>query len=114
MKKRIRAPGNMQTRPGAWNIKSSTTLVIFMLVGATLLFSASAGSQDDPVVLRITLNDLKARLQDPEFVIIDVRGPDYLKPGEPKIPGAVVEDPKLIDQWADKYPKDKTLILYCS
>jgi hypothetical protein len=31
-----------------------------------------------------------------------------------KIKGAVREDPKVFESWANKYPKDKTIVLYCA
>jgi len=31
-----------------------------------------------------------------------------------KIRGAVREDPLAVDSWANKYPKDKTLVFYCA
>jgi rhodanese-related sulfurtransferase len=47
-------------------------------------------------------------------VLIDVRaGKDWTE-SDTKIKGAVREDPKEFSSWADKYPKDKTLVLYCA
>ena len=66
-------------------------------------------------VPRISAEELKALLGSPEIVIIDVRtGGDWDRSKE-KIKGAVREDPdKDAKSWAGKYPKDKTVVLYCA
>lgn len=66
-------------------------------------------------VHRMTKEELKSLLGNPDVIIVDVReGEDYKK-SEFKIQGAVREDSeKDIDGWANKYPKDKTLVFYCS
>ena len=62
---------------------------------------------------KMTIEELRPLLGDPNVVIIDVRLGDEWKKSESKIKGAVREDPeKPIKDWADKYPKDKTLVFY--
>jgi len=47
-------------------------------------------------------------------VIIDVRSyTDWLLGGD-KVKGAVRENYRDFDGWQAKYPKDKTLVLYCA
>jgi rhodanese-related sulfurtransferase len=54
-------------------------------------------------------------LGNPDVIIIDVRVEDEWKEAKWKIQGAVREDSeKDINTWANKYPKDKTLVFYCS
>ena len=66
-------------------------------------------------VPRMTKEELKALLGNPEVVILDVRLAAEWKRGALKIQGAVREDPeKDFKTWASKYPKDKTLVFYCS
>jgi hypothetical protein len=65
-------------------------------------------------VPRMTKEELKPNLSDPGVVIVDVRvGKDW-KGSEFKIKGAVRENPKDFSAWAGKYPKDKTIVLYCA
>jgi hypothetical protein len=81
--------------------------IFFMLVGCATL----AKFTDVP---RMTKEDLRAILGNPNLVIIDVRyGKDWTD-SDLKIKGAVREDPGAIDSWANKYPKDKTLVFYCA
>jgi len=75
------------------------------------LFAAFAGADQVP---RMTKEELKALLDDPDVVVLDVRrGKDWDK-SERKIKGAGRENPKLFRSWAHKYSKDKTLVLYCA
>jgi rhodanese-related sulfurtransferase len=63
---------------------------------------------------RMTKDELKAKLGKSDLLIIDVRyGKDWTE-SDLKIKGAIREDPKAFDSWASKYPKDKTLVFYCS
>ncbi len=64
---------------------------------------------------RITKEELKEMLGKPELIMIDVRyGKDWTGSKE-KIQGAIRKDPKKdAKSWADKYGKDKTIVLYCS
>jgi rhodanese-related sulfurtransferase len=62
----------------------------------------------------MTKEELKAKLGNPDLLIIDVRyGKDWTD-SDLKIKGAIREDPKAFDSWATKYPKDKTLVFYCA
>jgi len=85
----------------------ATLLIFFMVEGCTTL----AKSVDAP---RMTKEELKAMLGNPDLFIIDVRfGKDWTD-NDLKIKGAVREDPEAFDSWANKYPKDKTLVFYCA
>jgi len=84
-----------------------TLIILFLVGGCTTL----AKSTDTP---RITKEELKAKLDNPDLVIIDVRfGLDWTG-SDLKIKGAVREDPEAVGSWANKYPKDKTLVFYCA
>ena len=66
-----------------------------------------------PGVPRISKEELKSLSGNPDVIIIDVRVDEGWKESKWKIKGAVREDPeKDISTWADKYPKDKTVVFY--
>lgn len=66
-------------------------------------------------VPRISKEELKSMLNDPEVIILDVRTPGDWNESKTKIQGAVREDPdKSAKSWAGKYSKDKTIVLYCA
>ena len=92
--------------------KSLLILMVMLAVGCMGMGKRSADAKGE--VPLMTKEELKADLGDPNVVILDVRTARDWKAGEGKIPGAVREDPELLDQWAAKYPKEKTLVLYCA
>jgi rhodanese-related sulfurtransferase len=58
--------------------------------------------------------ELREKLRNPEFVVIDVRKkPDWDK-SSLKIQAATHEDYERVTEWAGKYPRDKTFVLYCA
>ena len=66
-------------------------------------------------VQRITREELKALLNDPSVVVIDVRTDWSWRESDKKIKGAVREDPLAeVKTWALKYPKEKKIVLYCA
>jgi 3-mercaptopyruvate sulfurtransferase SseA len=85
-----------------------SALAIFFMAGILIPFAKSAD------VPRMTKEELKAMLGNPDLVIIDVRREADWTGSDSKIKGAVREDPGAIKGWATKYPKDKTLVLYCA
>jgi len=64
-------------------------------------------------VPRLAKEQARGMLGNPDVVVIDVRA-HSVQPGDLKIVGAVVEDPKKVEDWAKAYPKSKMLILYCA
>jgi rhodanese-related sulfurtransferase len=75
------------------------------------IFTAFAKSAEAP---RMPKEEIKAMLGSPDLIIVDVRyGKDWTD-SDMKIKGAVREDPKVFESWANKYPKDKTILLYCA
>ena len=65
-------------------------------------------------VSRISKEELRPMLGNADVVIVDVRLSGDLSDSDSKIKGAVHEDPRNVEAWMDKYPKDKTLVLYCA
>jgi rhodanese-related sulfurtransferase len=62
---------------------------------------------------RISVEELKAMLDKPSVTVIDVRQPHQYKESPRKIKGAVRQLPNKVEAWADNYPKDQTLVIYC-
>lgn len=69
----------------------------------------AAGGEEAP---RMTKEQLKGLLGNPDLIVIDVRWGGRNAPE--KIPAAVFEDPGKAEVWSAKYPKEKTIVLYCS
>jgi hypothetical protein len=90
-----------------------------LAVSATVLFLAAfanAAKQSEtkpfPDIPRITKEELREKLTDPDVVILDVRLEQQWKSSKLKIVGAIHENPAAVESWAGKYPKDKTIVLY--
>jgi rhodanese-related sulfurtransferase len=83
-----------------------------LVLGILLLLS---GTDVSAQVEKMSKEELKMMLGKPELVVIDVRQAADLAKSNQKIKGAVREDPRQeVKSWADKYPKDKTIVLYCA
>jgi rhodanese-related sulfurtransferase len=84
--------------------------ILFLFLGMGM-YVTSVMSADVP---RMTKDELKALLGSPDLLIVDVRlGRDW-KESDLKIKGAVREESREVESWANKYSKDKTLVLYCA
>ena len=84
-----------------------------MLLAVALVLTAVGTAPAGNVPL-MTTDELKAMLDDPELVILDVRrGKDWTS-SEFKIKGATYAKPEAYDTWANTYPKDKKIVLYCA
>ena len=86
------------------------TFKITVSLALVAIFAVSALA----AVPRMTKEDLKSMLDNPDVVVLDVRTGKDWKASETKIKGAVREDATDFGSWATKYPKDKTLVLYCA
>jgi rhodanese-related sulfurtransferase len=86
-------------------------LVVLVLISMGVVWATLANSEDAP---RMTKDELKATLGNPDLTIIDVRyGKDWTR-SDMKITGAIREEPGKVKSWAVKYPKDKPIVLYCA
>jgi len=63
---------------------------------------------------RMEKEQLKARLGNPDVVVLDVRTSNDWAVTKEKIKGAVRENPRDVEELSGKYPKDKTIVLYCA
>ncbi len=96
------------TAKGCGRIRWIIAVLILLTMGINL---ASAGEE----VPRIAKEELKEMLGKPDVIIIDVRANLDWQESDQKILGAIREEPdKAAETWAEKYPKDKAIILYCA
>lgn len=87
-------------------------VMILAIVFGLAVGGVSAKTPTDKEVPRITKEELKSMLGNPDVIILDVRLDDQWKVSERKIIGALHETPKDVTSWVGKYPKDKTIVLY--
>ncbi len=86
-------------------VKISTLSFLFLL---TLAGMAAATSYT-----MITKEDLLAQRDAQDLIIVDVRPMTSWMFSTSKIKGAVRENPNDVESWLGKYPKDRTIVLYC-
>jgi len=86
-------------------------LTVLLVFASMALFTAAAMAEEVP---RMSKEELKAMLGNPDVAIIDVRSGKDWEASQSKIKGAVREEPWKAKSWAEKYDKDKTYVLYCA
>lgn len=92
-------------------VKIGIVASMLSLVALALLVQMAWGA-DGP---RMTKEELKPLLGNLDVIVMDMRIGASWSASKWKIQGAVREDPRAdIEAWAKKYPKDKTIVLYCS
>jgi len=89
--------------------RGTVACIIFLLIYSWTGFSAADNDKNVPA---ISVHQVKQLLNNSDVIIIDVRKYRNWWRSSKKILSAVREDPSKIDQWAQKYPKDKSLIFY--
>jgi rhodanese-related sulfurtransferase len=83
---------------------------LFCLMGVGCLQNISMEQK----VPKLTIEELKSLQGQPDVVVLDVRIKDEWEKSDSKIRGAIRENPEeRIKDWAEKYPRNKTLVFYC-
>lgn len=95
-------------------MKKMRLIVFVVLSGLALVQWGVSSAAAAPETPKMSKEELKGVLGSTELVLIDVRAGKDWDASEIKIKGAVREDPKALDSWAARYPKDKTIVLYCA
>jgi len=86
--------------------------MLCMAAANVLLLDGLVQAQD--TISRMTKEDLKPQLGNPDVIVIDVRSMGDWQKDTLMIKGAVREDPVDVASWMNKYPKEKTFVFYCS
>jgi rhodanese-related sulfurtransferase len=93
-------------------MKRKMAVLAALAVSAALLAVGSLSFAQE--AKRMTKEELKAMLDSPDLVVVDVRtGKDWTG-SDQKIKGALREDPRKVDDWAARYDKEKTVVIYCA
>jgi rhodanese-related sulfurtransferase len=88
-------------------LKSIASIVLLVLIAFVCIARAN-----DPYMM--TKEQLLPLLGNPDVMIIDVRAKYDWDTSKVKIKGAVREESMKFGSWMNKYPKDKTLVIYCA
>jgi len=90
-------------------IAYSTTILTLIVIG--VFFATTLNAENVP---RITKEQLKGMFDNSDLIILDARAGRDWKASEFKIQGAERAAPSDFNSWAKKYPKDKSIVLYCA
>ena len=93
-------------------IKKCLLAILILAVFPFLTGRVTCSSAAD--VARMSKDELRGMLGSPDLMIIDVRTEKEWRKSDKKILGATWEDADEFASWDAKYPKDKTIVLYCS
>jgi rhodanese-related sulfurtransferase len=91
--------------------KLNLLVAVVTVFALAAVFAVPAAAQE---AKRMTIEELKGMLGNPDLVIVDVRRDGDWNSSAIKVKGALREDPEKVDTWMSKYPKDKTLVFYCA
>ncbi len=92
--------------------KSLTILsIVLVLAFVGLIISPVSTAKD---VIRISKKKLEKLIDNPDVIILDVRLTQHWQNSEYKIKGAVRRRPTLFDSWANEFPRNNVLVLYCA
>jgi hypothetical protein len=87
------------------------TPVILPALLLPAVFVLSALAQDVP---RMPKEELRAKLDSSDILLIDVRATTDWFLTRKKIKTAVRRDPHSPEKWIGSLPRDKTIVLYCA
>jgi hypothetical protein len=89
---------------------------VFSLMIMALLIHPVAAIADDTkdMVTRITVQELKAKMDHGGVLIIDVRSGDDYARSKIKIKGAVRISVVKLEEMSNTLPKDKEIVTYCT
>jgi rhodanese-related sulfurtransferase len=89
-------------------------VTLLAILGISIVFIGCTNMQSSKVMLRISKEELKAKLGSPDLVPLDVRATNNWEQSDEKIAGAQRVNPESIDTWAATLPKGKEIVLYCA
>ena len=92
-------------------MKKKLLLGCFVVLVGMGMFVSRVLSADVP---RMTKDELKELLGNPDVILLDVRSGSDWKDSDLKIQGAIREEPEQINSWSKKYSKEKIIVLYCA
>jgi rhodanese-related sulfurtransferase len=91
--------------------KMKILAVLLVLSLSTLIILPKLFAQEIP---RITKEEAKGMLDNPDVVFLDVRAGSDWRASDMKIEGAVHEETGNLEEWIAKYDPEKTYVLYCA
>jgi hypothetical protein len=95
-------------------LKGNISIILLVVLLLPAAHPDNLAANDDITVERMSVDELKNQLGNPDVAIIDVRRQKNWWSSTTKILTAAREDPAKVSQWYTTYPKGKILVFYCS
>lgn len=96
-----------------FNMRSALLLSVFAFILLAAFTVSNSWSAED-TAKRISIDKLKGMIGNDDLIVVDVRLGASKTSDKTSIAGSVREDPSHVAGWMKKYPKDKTIVFYCS
>ena len=95
-------------------LKNNVSIILVVALLLPAAFAENPAANDGLAIPRMSVNELKNQLGNPDLTIIDVRRQKNWWSSTEKILTAAREDPAKVSQWYTTYPRDRVLVFYCS
>ena len=97
-------------------MKRKICAIVVMSIWVVIIGMYAPTARANTDIPRMTVEQLKKLLDDPksDVIIIDVRTGASWTNSDVMIKSAVRENPDDFTAWAKKYPKENTIVLYCT
>ena len=95
-------------------LKDDISIILLVALLWPAAYPENLTANDAIAVPRMSVNELKKQIGNPDLAIIDVRRQKNWWSSTKKILTAAREDPAKVSQWYTTYPKGKILVFYCS
>jgi rhodanese-related sulfurtransferase len=94
-------------------MKKLLILTLALITGFAMTLHAQATLTPDKIPL-MSIEELKRQIDNPDFMIVDVRSSHDWEDSTTKIKGSIREDASNTTNWIAKYPPNKTIVFYCA
>lgn len=95
-------------------LKNHIFIILLVALLLPVAYPEDLAANNAIAVPRMSVDDLKKQLGNPDVAIIDVRRQKNWWNSTNKILTAAREDPSKVSQWYTTYSTDKILVFYCS
>ena len=100
-------------KTGGCNMKRFAMCAVILGLGlAVCVPGFTATPADTDMVPRMSKEELKAKIEDPSLLILDVRLAGHFAGSSAKIKGALWVKAKDVSRWSQLFPKNSTFVLY--
>ena len=87
---------------------------LYVIIATAVLVLVMSFTASAATVSLMSTDELNGRLGEADLVILDVRAKGHWGQSNHKVSGSERVDSRNVPQWANNYPKEKPIVLYCA